>query len=234
MKVTIVGLGGTGSHLVTPLIRYMKSQMLFEPKGILFVDGDAFEDGNVERQDFMPSYSGVNKAQYACLKHQKIFPDSKDTFHFMDKYAGEEDLPRLMPDYGVMFVCVDNYFFRKIVDKYIAGMTYYSVICGGNEMLDGQVQIVQQSEGRNITGQTICSRHKEIEKSSKEDDRASMSCEAIAELPSGGQVIVANMMSATLMLSYFVNYCGNTHERKFFETFFDCKDNSMRTLNVKK
>jgi hypothetical protein len=225
--ISIVGLGGTGSYLATPLVRYLLSKDILEK--VVFIDGDAYEAKNIDRQDFMTSYTGVNKAIYACTKHQKLFENKSECFQYINKYINETDLPSIMVENGVMFICVDNYYFRKIADEYAKNIRNFTIISAGNEMTDGQVQIVQYRDGQNITSHSICSRHEEVASAVKESDRAAMSCEDIAKLPSGGQVIVANMMAATLMLSYFIDYASN-RERTFYETFFDCKNNTMRTV----
>lgn len=230
MFVSIIGLGGTGSYLATPLVRYMRSQGLMNNE-VVFVDGDSYEQKNVDRQEFMSSWVGENKARYAHQKHSKMFPELTKRFRFIDEYLGNENINKVMFEGGVMFICVDNYYFRKLADEHAKKMRNFTIISGGNGELDGQVQIVQYCDGVNITKETLCSRHGEIGAATKEGDRSDMSCEQLANLPGGGQIVVANMMSATIMLGYFIDYIHN-NQRKYIETFFDCKDMSFRTVEA--
>lgn len=228
-NITIVGLGGTGSYLSTPLIRYIRSQKI-EVGRILFVDGDKYEEHNADRQEFMTGWAGENKARYAHQKHSQLFPDMRDKFKFIDEYVNEDKIDEIFGENTVLFCCVDNYYFRKIADEHASKLVNCALISGGNDLLDGQVQIVQYTGGVNMTKATLCSRHSEI-KNADSGDRSAMTCEELASLPSGGQIVVANMMSATLMIGYFIDYMNNIN-RKFMETFFNCKDMSFRTVEV--
>ena len=133
----------------------------------------------------------------------------------------------------VMMICVDNYYFRKIADKAASKLRNYTIISGGNEKMDGQVQIVHWREGDNETRETLCSRHSEIEFATPNTDRSAMSCDELQNLPGGGQVIVANMMSATLMLCYFIDRVTKAF-RTHYETFFNCETFAMRSVEVRR
>lgn len=229
MIFSIIGLGGTGSYLTTPLIRYVRSKALIDK--IIFADGDKYDEGNIHRQDFMTSYVGENKAKYSYMKHCSLFPELENKFEYIPKYIGIDNLDRVMHEGGAMFICVDNYYFRKIADDKAKSMNDFILISCGNEYWDGQVQTVQMSDGKNITNETICSRHSEISEATT-GDRSVMTCEEVAALPSGGQIIAANMMAATLALCHFINVIENPAERKFCETFFDTKSVATRNVEV--
>jgi molybdopterin/thiamine biosynthesis adenylyltransferase len=231
LVISIIGLGGTGSYLATPLIRYIHSQQIAFSR-IIFADGDSYENKNLDRQEFMTSWIGENKARYAQQKHSKLFPEMAKGFAFMDEYIGADNIENIMVEGGVMFICVDNNYFRKLADEQAKNMNHFTIINGGNGMLDGQVQIVQYQNGKNITKETLTSRHREIGDATKQDDRTAMSCEELAALKGGGQIVVANMVSAAIMLGYFIDYIANNQKRSFYETFFNCKDMTFRTVEV--
>lgn len=220
MHVAIIGLGGTGSILSEPLLRYMNSKSLIEK--VMFVDGDKYEASNVDRQLFAAGYEGMNKAEYAHLKFTSLFPAVAENMTFIPKYLGEPDLEKVMPEGGVLFCCVDNHWFRRIADERCTKMKNFVLISAGNELTNGNVQIVQMLDGVNITKTSVCKKYSGIRTASKDEDRSEMSCEQIQKLPGGGQIVAANMMAATLMLCYFMQYVESPDKRAFFETYFDC------------
>lgn len=230
MKLNIIGLGGTGSLLAEPLLRYAFSEGILDE--VLFIDGDKYEESNIGRQSFASAYIGTNKAAYAAMKYSKMFPGVK--VDFIDRFIGEEDLHMFEDsDEEATFVCVDNNWFRKIIDKHVSRLSNHLLIVSGNDMMTGQVQTVQRRDGINITKHSVCSKHDDIANASSSEDRSAMSCEEIAELPGGGQIIVANMMSATFMLSHFIAYCQNSSRRAFYETYFNATTCEVSSYGVK-
>ena len=73
-RIVLVGLGGIGSQLLPPLVRYLACRP--EPRPLLvLVDGDAYEPGNRTRQIFPADAIGSNKAEalaeaYRGARHQ--------------------------------------------------------------------------------------------------------------------------------------------------------------------
>lgn len=188
---------------------------------IVFVDGDKYEDSNIGRQSFATAYVGTNKAEYAHMKFTKMFPDIAGSFSYVDKYIGAKELPDLMPELGAMFVCVDNHYFRKVSDEHACSMKNFLLISGGNEMITGNVQTVQMLDGVNLCKLNIRDKHTDVASATPDEDRSGMSCEQLASLPGGGQIILANLMSATLMLGHFMAYVNSPTKRVFYESFFD-------------
>lgn len=231
MDISIVGLGGTGSLLAEPLIRFMYSKKMIGK--ITFIDGDKYEEGNIDRQSFATSYIGTNKAEYAHTKFTRMFDDFASSFHYIDRFIGKDDLAKIATDGGAMFCCVDNHFFRKIADEHVSTLKNFLLISAGNEMVTGNVQTVQMLNGENITKHTVRSRHRDVETAEPAEDRSEMSCEQLAALPGGGQIIVANMMAATLMLSHFISFALRADKRDFYESFFDCKTCTVSSRELK-
>lgn len=71
--VHVVGVGGTGSILLEPLIRLLTYHQS-GTRRIVLHDGDHFEESNSVRQLFDPRFVGENKATAAALRYQSICP----------------------------------------------------------------------------------------------------------------------------------------------------------------
>jgi len=198
-KILVIGCGGTGGFLIPALARYLIT-IKFDGDFIL-ADGDNYSESNVERQMFAASKVGNNKAAYqaAAIKSQI----GETLYHLWSepKYLSKKDVEEEVDENTVVFNCADNLAIRKHVEDHIQTLDCAAHICCGNEMTTGQVQISYRLKGKNVTP-SIYERYPEL--NSDNDDRAEMSCEEIAELPSGGQVITANMMSASIALSAFM------------------------------
>lgn len=231
MNLNIIGLGGTGSLLAEPLIRYAVSQEILDK--VTFMDGDRYEAGNIGRQSFASAYVGTNKAAYSAIKFGKMFPDYK--FDFVDRFIGKADLHEFIKSGAseATFVCVDNHYFRRIIDEHVCGLRDHLLVVSGNDLMTGQVQTHQRVSGANITKHTVCSKHSEVASASSSEDRSGMSCEQLSQLPSGGQVIAANMMSATIMLSHFISFVENRTRRAYYETCFNCTTCEVSSYGVK-
>ena len=232
MNIVIVGLGGTGSCLAEPLVRYLYGEGIIEHSQITFVDGDHYDEGNITRQMFATGFIGTNKAEYTHLKMTKLFPEFESHFSFIPKYLGADDLVKLMTEDGVLFSCVDNHYFRKIADEQAALMGNYLLISAGNGMVDGNVQSVLYQNRVCISKQTLRSKHSDVRDAQPKEDRSKMSCEDIAKIPGGGQIVVANMMAASLMLCHFIANWGKV--APFYETYFNCERCGFNTVDIKK
>lgn len=203
-KVIIIGAGGTGSMLIVPLVRYLRSQNY---KGkIIIADGDAYSESNATRQMFNLSKVGTNKAEYQAMVIASQLPDIGDQVEFINTYLSQENIADIFEDHCVVFNCVDNNAVRKYVEDRLEQLKTACHICCGNELVNGQVQISLRSDGTRITP----SIYNQVPAFNTDNgDRSKMDCHAIAELPSGGQVIAANMMAAAFALNYFIQLAGN-------------------------
>lgn len=227
-KIVVLGCGGTGSILIPSLIRYLYS---IEYSGqLIFVDGDKYSDTNITRQIFNLNMVGYNKAHYQAKSAVNQMPCYEKQVSFIDKFLNQNDINDLVEENTVVFNCVDNKAARKFVEDRVSVLSDAAHICCGNETTFGQVQIHYRKNGVSLTP-TIYNSVPEF--NSADDDRSKLSCEELAALPGGGQLICANMMAASLALNYFMQitskspvfqdntwvYCGTTE--------FDCKTNSF-------
>lgn len=198
-KVVIIGAGGTGSILIPQAARYLRSQKF--QGNLVLVDGDSYSEGNAVRQTFAMSKVGMNKAKYQAMAVSSQLPDFGDRVTFVDKYIGQDDIEELVEENTIVINCADNNAIRKLVEDRVGELKNAAHICCGNELRDGQVQLFLRNNGKNLTPSIfVGSPHF----NSLADDRSKMNCEAIAALPSGGQLIAANMMCATLALNFLI------------------------------
>ncbi len=197
-RVIVIGAGGTGSFLLPGLIRYLYS---VEYEGtIIIADGDKYSESNMGRQNFLAKYVGMNKAEYQGNILKLMVPDMSDRIQVLDKYLTKEDIEEIVVENTVVINCVDNKAARKYVEDRCDKLRNAVHICCGNEMNSGQVQVSAKYSGERVTP-SIYDLIPDLDSSN--DDRSVMSCEDMANLPGGGQLITANMTAATLALNYF-------------------------------
>ena len=189
----MVGAGGTGTHLIAPLVAYLTAHH-HEGDWLLHVmDGDNVETKNLERQLFRPADVTNNKALAVVAhydeRHVKAIP----------QYLSEENLPRMIQDGDTVLICVDNFTVRKRIEDHCRTLNNVTIINGGNEKWSGSVQLWVRAMGEDVTPR-IGYLHPEIALK-KGEDRANMTCAQAAALPGGEQTIIANLQSATWMLT---------------------------------
>lgn len=186
---TVVGAGGTASHLIPALARMCEGDDL-----IHVWDGDTVEEKNLKRQMFEAHEVGMPKANVWERRFpQRVSPHAE--------YLDEDRLKTAMQEQDVVFICADNMVIRRYIAERAAEMNYITVINGGNEMFTGSSQLHIRRGGQNISP-PITYHSPEINR--VDPDMAALSCAEIAELPGGEQTMVANMTVATLMLHAYV------------------------------
>lgn len=190
MRYLVIGCGGTGSHLVPPLLSYLSSHS--EDWLVGLMDGDEVEAKNFDRQLFDPSALHENKAtalrkSYSHLKNVVALPE----------YLSKDNIADTILDGSVVLICVDNFPVRALIEDHCLTLDNVVVINGGNETDTSSCQIWVRKDGVNVTPK-LSFLHPEIRQDGP--DRAEMSCQEVAELPGGEQLITANMSSALWML----------------------------------
>ena len=193
----MVGAGGTGTHLLPPLLAYLTTYHSDENNDLDWrlgvMDGDSVEPHNLERQLFNPAAVTMNKAKASILpyRHMKNLVAIED-------YLGNENIEDIIGDGDTVLICVDNFFVRGLIETYCNTLRNVTVINGGNERDTGSCQIWVRKDGMNVTP-NMSFVHPEIHTPSI--DRAALSCAEIATIPGGEQLIVTNMSSAQHMLT---------------------------------
>lgn len=194
--ILVIGLGGTGSNLMPPLVRLLLNKGF--PGNIYLADGDSYSYSNLERQIFSESDGiAVNKAEYQAKLIETNVPQLSSQVTAIPTYLTKEDIEDIVRDGTLVINCADNLAIRKYVEDRVAKLDNAAHICCGNELKSGQVQLYLRKDGKDITPSIY--KNSPIFNNDN-DDRAKMSCQDLAGLPSGGQLICANFMAAALAL----------------------------------
>lgn len=224
-RYVMIGAGGTASYLINPVLRYLTSRHKgTDPDVWQFgvIDGDQIEEHNLERQQFDPQTVADNKARALVAQ----FPHMPNLLA-IPEYVGPMNIMQFINDGAVVFLCVDNFKVRKLVQAYTQTLQNATIINGGNEKHTGSCQLFVRRNGENLTP-PIDFLHPEMD--IDDGDRSEMSCEEIAALPGGEQLLVTNMASAMWMLAGLIKL--NT-ELTWTELQFDVLTGEHDTMDYR-
>lgn len=219
MNIVIIGIGGIGTHLLYPLLQYLKTNTSFGQ--IKLIDGDKFENKNKDRQ-IVPDI-GYNKADVTSKYYHDL---GFETISYPE-YVTSDNIQIMIHDGDIVFLCVDNNATRKLVDEYISTLENITLISGGNELYDGNVQIVQKHAGEYITPSLI-EVHPEIANpvDKNPDD---MSCQELAE-DSQPQISIVNAGIADIMRRVFFGMYEDGIN--YNETYVNFKNGNIRSTKT--
>ncbi|NJD26846.1 MAG: hypothetical protein FIA92_00930 [Chloroflexi bacterium] len=97
----------------------------------------------------------------------------------------------------IVLLAVDNHRTRALVDRHVASLDNATLISGGNDETDGNVQLVRRRDGWSVDGHLV-EIHPEIGEAADEE-QAEPGCQILAaERP---QLLVTNVMVASAMLN---------------------------------
>jgi molybdopterin/thiamine biosynthesis adenylyltransferase len=217
-RIVLVGLGGIGSQLLPSLVRYLAIRP--DPRPLLvLVDGDAYEPGNRTRQVFPETAIGVNKAEALAEVYRGL------TVQAVADYLTDENVATIIRDGDLVLLAVDNHWSRFLVDRHLAGLQEVTLISGGNDKTDGNVQLVRRREGHFVDG-SLAEIHLEIGRATEAEFAARNGCERqVEERP---QLVVTNLMVASAMLNclWAVLERGSV---SYSEVYLDVVANAMRS-----
>jgi molybdopterin/thiamine biosynthesis adenylyltransferase len=224
MRIVIVGLGGIGSILSEKLSRYLK-HLQDEEFDMVFIDGDDYETKNLVRQEFA-TYG--NKAE---VKAAEIFNKFEIPVKAYPHFLNGDNIEALIKENDIVMLCVDNHKTRRSVSYYCSMLDNITLISGGNDYTDGNVQIYVRKNGQDITAD-LTTYHPEI-KEAKDKSPEEMSCEELEK--SEPQLYFTNLTVAAIMCWVFYNIITRK-EIVFGEVYFDITTMSVssRTREPKK
>ena len=219
LEIKAIGIGGIGCALLPFLCRYL--QYSGEKARVTLMDGDRFERGNAARQAF----SGLgNKAEVKARELAREY--EAVAFRALPEYVTEDNVGRLIGAGEVVFLMVDNHASRLLVSRHVSSLSDLSLISGGNDYEDGNVQVYVRQGGLDLTP-SLARYHPEI---AAPGDRnpAELSCE---ELMAAGapQLLFANLMVASLMLNAF--YALRQGRLNYSEVYLDIVPNLSRAVS---
>ena len=217
-EIKAIGIGGIGCALLPFLCRYL--QYSAGRTRLTLIDGDYFQQANAPRQAF--SRLG-NKAEVKARELAREFEGI--SLRAVPEYVSAANLHHLIREGDIVFLMVDNYASRHLVDGYAAALQDLTLISGGNDYEDGNVQIYLRRAGRDLTP-SLGRYHPEI---AQPGDRnpAELSCE---ELMATGapQLLFTNLMVASLMLNAF--YTLGQGSPDYGEVYLDIRQNLCRPV----
>ena len=192
-RIVLIGLGGIGSQLLPSLVRYLSFRPAPRPLLVL-VDSDAYEISNRSRQLFPEDALGTNKAEALA----QLFNGSGLALQAIAEFVTPANVGFVVREGDICLLAVDNHPTRALVDRHIAGLTEVTLISGGNDETDGNVQLVRRREGYSLDGH-LTEIHPEIGLAATSDVMPGTGCAALAaERP---QLVVTNLMVASAMLN---------------------------------
>ncbi len=216
--VIVVGLGGIGSHLVEPLARFLSFQE--EPPLLLLIDGDTYSRSNQSRQRADASELGTNKAAAQAARLRQF---SSLTVTTRETFLDERNVKLHISEKSCVFSCVDNHATRKLLSDALLGLRNGLLLSAGNELTDGNMQVFQRLNGRNISP-PLDKYHDEI-RYPQDVNPAHLSCDELSRQPQSAQILMANFTAAALLLNAY--YTLTRVERlQYAEVYFDIQKNA--------
>jgi molybdopterin/thiamine biosynthesis adenylyltransferase len=142
------------------------------------------------------------------------------------EFVTEENVSRLLREGDVIFLMVDNHASRKLVSGHAATLANVTLISGGNDFSDGNVQVYLRREGRDLTP-SLSRYHPEIAQP-RDRNPGELSCE---ELMAQGapQLLFTNLMVASMMLNAF--YAFTQGRLDYSEAYLDILENLTRPVS---
>ena len=147
-RVVLIGCGGIGSQLLDPLCRYLAHRP--EPRLLLvLVDGDSFEAGNLNRQACSRRDLGTNKAEALA----RIAREAGLAVQVVPEHVISANVGQIVREGDIVLLAVDNHRTRALIDRHVASLTEATLISGGNDETDGNVQLVRRRDGWSLDRQ---------------------------------------------------------------------------------
>lgn len=208
-QIKVIGVGGIGCALLPHLARYLQAKG--EAARVTLVDGDAFEARNADRQAF--SRLG-NKAKVKAMELAQQFEGL--SFRALAEYVTPENVEATVGGGDVVFLGVDNHATRRLVSDRCQRLAEVTLISGGNDYTDGNVQVYLRRADRDIT-LPLTRFHAEIAHP-KDRSPHELSCEELSR-GAAPQLLFANLAVAAAMLNAF--YACEVGKLGYGEVYLD-------------
>ena len=220
MRIIIIGIGGIGSHLLLPLLQLINSDT-FDARSasVILVDGDHYEEKNKARQ--IVTGIGQNKATATSeyYESQGFITDA------IPEYLTPVNIQTIIREDDIIFLCVDNNATRKLVDDHIRRLHNVTLISGGNELTDGNVQIVIREDDKYITPSLVSAHHEIDHPDDKNPD--DLSCDELQHT-SQPQIGIVNAGIADVMRRMFFGLITNGID--YNETYVNFSNGNIRNV----
>jgi len=215
-RIVIIGAGGIGTIVSEFLSRYLNFSDNDDKKEIMIVDGKNYKSKNMERQLIDVDALGTNKAVYSVSKLKEKYKNIE--YSAFPYFLDNQNIKNIINENDYVFYCVDNHKSRQLIDKYCRKLDNITLISGGNELTDGNVQIYIKKGGDEKTV-NIGKYHPEI-RQAKDKSPSEMSCEELA-MEGEPQLFFMNALVAIIMCTAFYNIINNTFKYSNSEIYID-------------
>lgn len=215
--VFLIGVGGTGSHLVGPLVQLLR----FHPEGtndITLIDGDIYEEKNLNRQQFSEEDLGENKARAHANRL------NRKTVRTISQYVDEEKFTRILEktidedDNFLVITAVDNHATRNAIISVIDEYDNFMLISPGNAYDRGQIIVYAKENGEALTCHPF---DKYADIADPEDHIPANNAGCDQQVAATPQLITANMGAAWGVL---VTVSNVLDDKGFYEELhFNCR-----------
>jgi len=220
-RIVIIGLGGIGSQLLPSLLHYLHSQKFAGP--VVLMDGDLYEEKNLNRQLVPEDGLGMNKAEALAIQFGNRLPTL--TFETLPFYLDESNTSMVVQE-GDFVVCgVDNHYTRRLIDEQVQKMKDVTYVSGGNDLTDGNAQVVRRRKGKSLDP-SLGEIHPEIAAALEPPDFTPGCDQMVNAAP---QIIVTNLMVACAMLNATWAIMED-RELPYSEVFVDVEQNAARSV----
>jgi len=210
VKIVLLGAGGTGGHVAPHLYRLLHT--LARPVKVIIADGDAVEQKNLVRQNFISTDLGRNKARVLAERYSSAF--GMEAHYVPEFIENEERLIDLVSSDGystgpysfqhglsILIGAVDNNKSRRLCHWVFKKTDNIIYIDSGNGEHNGQVVCGIRRNGRTYY-KPVGEAYPDV---LLDTDRFPTELSCAETAASAPQSIVANIMAATAIISYLYN-----------------------------
>jgi ThiF family len=225
VRVDLVGCGGIGGHLAPNLCRFLYAER--RAAHVVLIDGDAFEERNRSRMRF----SGYDNKAVALARELATAFGSVLTIEPVAEYVTGTNVAGLIGEGDWVFLAVDNFATRHLIDEHCRALRDVTLVSGGNDGVEdghdgtyGNIQVVRRRDGRALTS-SLGRFHPEIAVP-RDAVPGGASC---AELAQGGapQLLFTNLAVASAMLNAFYRLLRGSDEHGYEEVYLDILKNRV-------
>jgi molybdopterin/thiamine biosynthesis adenylyltransferase len=220
-RIVVIGLGGIGSWVVQaicPFLQFSQDNWI-----LVLIDGDEYEEKNRARQAF-DELGPKAQVQVSWVARKYSHVRVQAIAQYISSGGEENTYPirDAIRSGDIIFSCLDNHKTRKMVADHCTTLRDVTLISGGNEYTDGNIQIFIRRQDEDKT----CRLEKYHPEFINLADKApfEMSCEELAT--SSPQLIFANLTAATLMLNAFYALEQRKLDWQKSEVYFDIVANA--------
>ena len=224
IKIVLIGAGGIGSHLALFISRYLRSEKFASHEmKISIIDKDKIENKNLERQSFthQEGFKSVYLKDQCILAHWGS--DNILKVVSINKYVTEENIDSFDLEDSYIFLCVDNHWARKIINRKVLTLKNAVLISAGNELIDGNVSTYMR-----VNGETVGSDLEYLDPSitdsvTPEEERANCGGVFVTQ----PQIIWTNLQAAVMAGQVFANLMDGLLPPDVI--YFDAQNFAQRT-----